>query len=116
MTVIKYNVESSSSKALAQKPLSKKWLYASLTAAALMLGACSDKSAATTEDDPSYDAQTSVEQAATGVASTDNEVAIARADDGMANDDMMTDDVAVATADESEVLDGSESEEHVSTY
>jgi hypothetical protein len=34
----------------------------------------------------------------------------------MANDDMMTDDVAVATADESEVLDGSESEEHVSTY
>jgi hypothetical protein len=48
------------------------------------------------------DAQTQVEQEATGV----DDVAVASADD----------DVAVATVDDADVLDGSESEEHVSTY
>lgn len=88
--------------------MSKKWLFSSLAVAALALGACSDKGAATTEDDPTLDAQTQVEQEATGVddaVQVNDDVAVATADD----------DVAVATADDSEVLDGSESEEHIST-
>ena len=104
-----------------QKPIHKKWLYVSL-AAALMLGACADDSAMN-ENETAVDAQASVEQDATGVASDD----VAVASDDMAsetNTDMMNDDVAVAEAndgtavgiDDSEILDGTESEEHVSTY
>lgn len=96
----------------------KKWLYATLAAAALTLSACADKEAATVEDGTASDAQSEVEQSATGVSTADksieNDVAIATAD----NDAMAVgsdDDVAVATADD-EVLDGSEQEEHVSTY
>lgn len=75
---------------------------AAVAALAVTLSACSDKGAATTEDDPTLDAQTQVEQEATGV----DDVAVASADD----------DVAVATVDDADVLDGSESEEHISTY
>ena len=103
----------------------KTWLYASLAAAALTLGACADKEPAATEDEMVVDAQTSVEQEATGVANADapNDP-MASEDVAVASDDMMNEDVAVASAedgvavgiDDSEMLDGSESEEHVSTY
>lgn len=100
-----------------------------LAAAALTLGACADKEASMT--DANVDAQTPVEQQATGVAGADmsndtmanDDVAVAT--DGMAADhnaDMMNDDVATASADDgvavddSDMLDGSEQEEHVSTY
>lgn len=95
----------------------KKWLYVTLAAATLTLSACADKEAATAEDAPAYDAQSEVEQSATGVSTaegaTKNDVAVASADDAMAVGN--NDDVAVATADD-DVLDGSEEEEHVSTY
>ena len=96
----------------------KKWLYATLAAATLTLGACADKEATTTEAGTATDAQVEVEQDATGVSTTDkateNDVAIASADDEamvVGNND----DVAVATADD-DILDGSEEQEHVSTY
>ncbi len=115
------------------KPMHKKWLYASLVAAALTLGACADKEAPMSEDETAMDAQVEVEQGATSVANDDtmvnDDVAVASDDMDMdmasdANTDMMNDDVAVAEADDgvavgvddSEMLDGSESEEHVSTY
>ena len=88
----------------------------SLAAAALTLSACADKGAATTEEDPSVDAQSTVEQQATGVASADT------SNEPMSNEPMVNDDIGIATADEgvaiddSEVLDGSEQEEYVSTY
>jgi len=98
-------------------------LYASLAAAALTLSACADKEAPMSEDETAMDAQVEVEQGVTGV----DDVAVASEDMDMASDantDMMNDDVAVAEADDgvavgvddSEMLDGSESEEHVSTY
>lgn len=96
----------------------KKWLYATLAAATLTLGACADKEAATVEDGTASDAQSEVEQGAIDVSTaegaTENDVAVASADDeamAVGNND----DVAVATADD-EMLDGSEQEEHVSTY
>jgi len=113
------------------KPMHKKWLYASLAAAALTLSACADKEAPMSEGETAMDAQVEVEQGVTGVASNDtmanDDVAVASEDMDMASDantDMMNDDVAVAEADDgvavsvddSEMLDGSESEEHVSTY
>ena len=70
------------------------------------------------EVEPAADAQTPVENNATGVATANStdDVAVASADanDGMAVSE--NDDVAVATADDVEVLDGTESEEHISTY
>ena len=73
--------------------------------------------------EPTADAQTAVEDEATGVATagSNDDVAVASANDSAANtnESMVVgenDDVAVATADEAEVLDGTESEEHVSTY
>lgn len=113
------------------KFMHKKWLYASLAAAALTLSACADKEAPMSEDETAMDAQAEVEQGATGVANDNHmaneDVAVASEDMDMASDantDMMNDDVAVAEAndgvavgvDDSEMLDGSESEEHVSTY
>lgn len=96
----------------------KKWLYATLAAATLTLGACADKEATTAEDSTATDAQAEVEQGATDVSTadkaTEDDVAVASADDNamvVGNND----DVAVATADD-DVLDGSEEEEHVSTY
>lgn len=109
------------------KPMLKKWLYASVAASALALSACADNETPAIEDETAMDAQVEVEQGATSV---DDDTAMAASEDtAYASDDMpsedsdmMNDDVAVATANESEVaddpeiLDGSESEEHVSTY
>ena len=109
----------------------KLWLLAGLAASTLALAACSDKGAATTEDDPVADPQTQVEQEATGVDDVEqvtediestetsndplvNKVPGAEADDSMLEaDELGADD---ATMDDAEVLDGSESEEHISTY
>ena len=98
----------------------KNWLTIGLVAAALSISACGKKDEAPMDVEPTADAQTAVEDEATGVAtagSTDD-VAIASAN-GSNNEGMAVgenDDVAVATADDAEVLDGTESEEHVSTY
>ena len=94
----------------------KSLLAVGLVAAALTLGACGKKEEAPMETAPAVDAQTAVEDEATGVATAgeDDDIAVASADDGMAVGS--NDDVAVATADDAEVLDGTESEEHVSTY
>lgn len=106
------------------KPTYKHWLYVSLAAVALTLGACADKEPVATEDEVNIDAQTSVEQEAIGVTDADT-VNDPMDSDGVAvaSEDTMNDDVAVASAedgiadvDDSEILDGSESEEHVSTY
>lgn len=94
------------------------WLYASLTAAALVLGGCADKDSATSADDPNADIQTPIEQEATGVDNANapnspNDPASSSANNDVA---IATDDVGVATADDAEVLEGTESEEHISTY
>lgn len=114
-------------EAMMRKPMLKKWLYASVAASALALSACADNETPAIEDETAMDAQVEVEQGATNV---DDDTAMAASEDtAYASDDMpsedsdmMNDDVAVATAgesevaDDSEILDGSESEEHVSTY
>ena len=101
----------------------KNWLTVGLVAAALSISACGKKDEAPMDVEPTVDAQTAVEDEATGVATAGNndDVAVASANDSAANtnESMVVgenDDVAVATADEAEVLDGTESEEHVSTY
>ncbi len=106
-----------------QKSIYKNLLLVALASSVLALSACEDKGSKTSDDDPTYDAQTEIEQAATGVDDMPaDDVAIASANDGVAmdnevtTDDVTTDDVAIATADDSEILDGSESSEHVSTY
>ncbi|MBO6224640.1 MAG: hypothetical protein J6N72_04170 [Psychrobacter sp.] len=96
----------------------KSWLTVGLVAAALTLGACGKKDEAPMETDSSVDAQTTVEDEATGVATASDDVAVASANEGS------TDDVAVASAndevtvgaDDKEMLDGTEDSEHVSTY
>ncbi|WP_352336651.1 hypothetical protein [Psychrobacter sp. 16-MNA-CIBAN-0192] len=92
-----------------------KWFMVTLAAAALTLSACGKKDEPVVTD-PAVDAQTQVEQEATGVATANDNVAVASANDGMATTDGVNDDVAVATADDVEIIDGTESEEHVSTY
>ena len=101
----------------------KNWLTVGLVAAALSVSACGKKDEAPMDVEPTADAQTAVEDEATGVATagSNDDVAVASANDSAANtnESMVVgenDDVAVATADDSEVLDGTESEEHVSTY
>ena len=101
----------------------KNWLTGGLVAAALSISACGKKDEAPMDVQPTADAQTAVEDEATGVATAGNndDIAVASANDSAANtnESMVVgenDDVAVATADEAEVLDGTESEEHVSTY
>ena len=101
----------------------KNWLTVGLVAAALSISACGKKDEAPMDVEPTADAQTAVEDEATGVATagTNDDVAVVSANDSAANtnESMVVgenDDVAVATADEAEVLDGTESEEHVSTY
>ena len=101
----------------------KNWLTVGLVAAALSISACGKKDEAPMDVEPTADAQTAVEDEATGVATAGNndDIAVASANDSAANtnESMVVgenDDVAVATADEAEVLDGTESEEHVSTY
>ena len=101
----------------------KNWLTVGLVAAALSISACGKKDEAPMDVEPTADAQTAVEDEATGVATagSNDDVAVASANDSAANtnESMVVgenDDVAVATADDAEVLDGTESEEHVSTY
>ena len=101
----------------------KNWLTVGLVAAALSVSACGKKDEAPMDVEPTADAQTAVEDEATGVATagTNDDVAVASANDSAANtnESMVVgenDDVAVATADDAEILDGTESEEHVSTY
>lgn len=118
-----------------KKSIYKTGLYATLTVAVIALSACADKGSKTSEDDPTVDAQTAVEQQATGV---DDNMANMSADE-MAN--MPTDDVAVASAsdattttdndvvvasaddditvegvNDAQIMDGTEQEEHISTY
>ena len=123
--------------------LSKKAMFVPLLASALLLGACADKEAATTDPAPAdatVDAQAPVEQSATDVdtaTTTDTDSAAMDADhDNMTQDgepvnieqhDMpatdgavaetpdtvTTDDVGASNGDT--VLDGTEQEEHVST-
>ncbi|SJN44474.1 hypothetical protein [Psychrobacter sp. JB385] len=96
----------------------KTWMTVGLVAAALTLGACGKKDEAPMETETAVDAQTAVEDGATGVATANDDVAVASANDGS------TDDVAVASAndevtvgaDDKEMLDGTEDSEHVSTY
>lgn len=96
----------------------KSLLTVGLVAAALTLGACGKKDEAPMETDSSVDAQTTVEDEATGVATASDDVAVASANEAS------TDDVAVASAndevtvgaDDKEILDGTEDSEHVSTY
>ncbi|MGP4119045.1 hypothetical protein ACT3N8_04415 [Psychrobacter aquimaris] len=99
-----------------ENTMRKNWLTVGLVAAALTLGACGKKDEAPMETAPAVDAQTAVEEEATGVATAGagDDITVASANDGMAVGN--NDDVAVATADDAEVLDGTESEEHVSTY
>lgn len=100
--------------------MNKNWLTIGLVAAALTLSACGKKDDAPMETEPAVDAQTTVETEATGVATAESsdDVAVASADTSV--DDAMAvgdnDDVAVATAEDAEVLDGTESSEHISTY
>ena len=101
----------------------KNWLTVGLVAAALSISACGKKDEAPMDVEPTADAQTAVEDEATGVATagSNDDVGVASANDSAANtnESMVVgenDDVAVATADDAEILDGTESEEHVSTY
>ena len=93
----------------------KLWLCATLSAVALTVSACGKKDDAPVQTEPTVDAQTAVEDSATGVATANSAdgIAVASADDKVVSNN---DDVAIATADDAEILDGSESEEHVSTY
>ena len=94
----------------------KNWLGVGLVAAALTLSACGKKDEPPIETAPAADAQTAVEEEATGVATagSSDDVAVATAGNDMAVSS--TDDVAVATADDAEMMDGTGSEEHVSSY
>ncbi len=76
----------------------KSWLTVGLVAAALTLSACGKKEEPPVETAPAVDAQTAVEDEATGVATANStdDVAVATADNDAAVDS--TDDVAVATA------------------
>lgn len=98
-------------------PNNKKWLMVILAAAALTLSACGKKDAPPMETEPTVDAQTQVEQEATGVAMANDDVAVASADndtaianDGMTTTDNINDDVAVATAEDTVIIDGTENE------
>lgn len=108
---------------------STKLLILPTLAAALLLGACGDKKAATAEADANAkpDAQTQVEQNATAVATDDMDhdsmdhegMDHDHIEEGVAGDNVAvaeaadTGDVAVASGDD--VLDGTETEEHIST-
>ena len=105
-----------------QASVTKNLLLSSLAAAALTLSACADKEAATTEADSTVDPQTEIEQEATGVDDVEqvtDDVNSAVVDDSLAVDPALAeDDMSVVTADEiddSEVMDGTEEEEHIST-
>lgn len=118
----------------------KKWLVVTLAAAALTLSACGKKDEPMTDDPMANEAdntaqtsaaQPSVEQAqagtdvgeATSAPVMDNNAGVASADnnDGMGTADGANDDIATASADDtnaadSNMVDGTESGEHISTY
>ncbi|MGP9688803.1 hypothetical protein ACT3TH_06550 [Psychrobacter sp. AOP22-C1-C5] len=109
----------------------KNWLTVGLVAAALTLGACGKKDETPMETESPVDAQTAVENEATGIATAGDDVAVASANDGQAvgnTDDVAvastndgtvvstTDEVTVGPEDDAEILDGTEDQEHVSTY
>lgn len=111
----------------------KKLLLASIAASALLLSACADKGAATTEEDPVADPQTEIEQEATGVNDveqvTEDVNSADTSEDPLVVDPMVAEsDATIVTTDElatgeqgvviddSEIIDGTEKEEHVSTY
>ena len=100
---------------------------AAVAALAVTLGACAEQEKSLEEPDAMQtvdDAQTQVEQEATGVDDvaqvTEGVNSADISDDPMVGDDVAVAsadyDVAVATVDDADVLDGSESEEHISTY
>ncbi|WP_230657139.1 hypothetical protein [Psychrobacter sp. I-STPA10] len=120
----------------------KTALFAVITTATLLLGACSDKDAAqvepaatetTTETtivepvatETTTDAQTPVEQEATGVATatdttvdtttTNDDVAVASTNDDAVAAPATNDDVAVGTTNDTTVIDGTETQENIST-
>jgi len=110
----------------------KQWLLVTLAAAALTLSACGKKDEAPMETEPTADAQATVEPSDTAMATDDTAMATdehagmtadehaGMTDDDMMNDemtddDMMNDDVATASADDSEMMDGTETEESTST-
>lgn len=103
-----------------QISLLKKLSLALVAAAALTLSACADPDSATTQDDvdPVADPQTEIEQEATGVSDVEQVtegVDSAEVEGSLVVDPVVAeDDAAIITTDE--VLDGTESEEHVSTY
>lgn len=118
-----------SNKSVVSKVTYQKLFGITLAAAVLTLSACGKKEDPALQGEPAVDGQTQIEQEATGVDDvaqvTDdvnsaditndplvNDSAIAEANDSMVS----ADEIGVATADDSEVMDGSESEEHVSTY
>ncbi|WP_413518852.1 hypothetical protein [Psychrobacter glacincola] len=76
----------------------QNWLSVGLVAAALTLSACGKNDEPAAETPAAVDAQTAVEDEATGVATANStdDVAVATADNDTAVDG--TDDVAVATA------------------
>ena len=83
-----------------KKMHNKLWLCATLSAIALTLSACGKKDDAPMQTEPTVDAQTAVEDNATGVATANNtdDIAVASADDSVSsnNDDVA---IAIATAD-----------------
>lgn len=98
--------------------LPKKWLYASLAAATLVLGACADNDPTVTEPETietTDNVQTPIEQDTSNVgqanASPSDDIVVENA-----TDNTTTDDVGVATAEDSELLEETESEDSVSTY
>ena len=107
-----------------QASTTKKLLLASLAAAALTLSACADKDSATSDDDPMLDAQTEVEQEATGVDDveqvTDDVNSVDISDDPLVVDPMVAeDDMSIVTVDEiadADIMDGSAEQENISTY
>ncbi|MCD6252587.1 MAG: hypothetical protein J7J29_09740 [Psychrobacter sp.] len=96
----------------------KKWLTAGLVAAALTLSACDTNDDVPMETDTTVDAQTPVEGEATNTAiasgTDDVDVGIGSTNDGIAVED--NGDAAAVTANDEDVLDGTEDSEHISTY
>ena len=95
----------------------KKLLFVTLAAAVLTLSACGKKETPVTEGEPAVDAQASVEQQGTAeAAAVHDDIAVASANEGVATTDMPNGDAGVSAVNDSEVMDGSKTEEHVSTY
>ena len=97
--------------------LNKKTIFLVLaTSATLLLGACSDKETAQVEPAPA-DTTTTVDTTTVETApvelQTNDDVAVATADDTSAP--VVNDDVAIATTDDTTIVDGTETQENIST-